>query len=139
MDCEWRRMALDVGIGNGASFQPLQSEPSLWLDNDGYYVFLHPLFERLREETGEYIDLYGDASFLGASLAALERMVADAETLVMAQPTTWQVHAGTQTSPEHKEVYAEVHQDRFLTLLKKWKQIMARARETGMPVVCFGD
>ena len=136
-------MALDVGIGDGVSLIPLQSEPSLQLNSEGYsegyYWFLHSLLERLQSETGQYIDLYGDAWFSGATLSALERMVAEAIRLVQAQPATWQVHTGTQTSPEHKELYAQVEKDRFQDLLHKWEQIIARAREIGKPVVCFGD
>jgi hypothetical protein len=132
-------MALDLGIGDGVSLIPKQGEPSLWLDSDGYYWFLHPLFEKLQSETGQYIDLYGDASFTGASLSALERMVAEAMGLVQAQPATWQVHTGTQLRPEHKELYAGVEKDRFLVLLHKWQQIIERAKEIGKPVVCFGD
>jgi hypothetical protein len=132
-------MALDLGIGDGVSSIPQQGEPSLWLSSDGYYWFLHPLFENLRSETGQYIDLYGDASFTGASLSALERMVAEAVGLVQAQPATWQVHTGTQLRPEHKELYVDVEKDRFLALLHKWLKIIERAKEIGKPVVCFGD
>src|SRR5262249_15998931 len=132
-------MALDVGIGDGTSLIPMPSEPSLCLNSDGYYCFLHPLFERLRTETGQYIDLYGDASFFGDSLSALERVVADAKRLVLSQPATWRVHTGTQLTPEHKELYADVEKNRFLALLGRWEQIIARAKEIGHPVVCLGD
>jgi hypothetical protein len=50
-------MALDIGIGNGTSLSPVNGELSISLDNDGYYWFLHPLFEDLRAATGQYIDL----------------------------------------------------------------------------------
>jgi hypothetical protein len=132
-------MSLDVGIGDGISLAPQPSEPLLWLENDGYYWFLHPLIAKLHSETGQYIDLYGDACFEGASLSALERMVAEAIVLVQAQPAVWQVHTGTQTRPERKELYAEVEKDQFLALLHTWEQIIARAKEIGKPVVCFGD
>jgi hypothetical protein len=133
-------MALDLGIGSGGgSCMPIPSEPSLWLNSDGYYWFLYPLIEKLQSETGQYIDLYGDASFSGANLSALERMVAEAVRLVQEQPTSWQVHTGTQTHPEHKELYAEVNRVQFLSLLQKWRGIVARAKELGKPVVCFGD
>jgi hypothetical protein len=109
------------------------------LENDGYYWFLLPLLERLHAQTGQYIDLYGDASFAGADLSALERMVAEANRLVVAQPATWQVHTGTQTMPERKELYAAVDQSRFLALLNEWQLIITRAKQIGKPVVCFGD
>ena len=45
-------MSLDIGVGDGSSIVPLQSEPLLCLENAGPYWFLHPLFERLCQETG---------------------------------------------------------------------------------------
>src|SRR5437763_214199 len=132
-------MALGIGIGDGHSSIPLQSEPALQLNDDGYYWFLAPLFGRLQSETRQFIDLYGDATFSDSRLAALERMLAEALRLVQAQPATWRVHTGTQISPERKDLYDEVSKDRFLTLLKKWEEIVARAKKIGKPVVCFGD
>jgi hypothetical protein len=97
------------------------------------------LFEKLQSETGQCIDLYGGASFTGSSLSALERIVAEAIRIVQTQPQTWQVHTGTQLSPEGKELYSEVKKDRFLELLHTWEQIISRAKQIGKPVVCFGD
>jgi hypothetical protein len=97
------------------------------------------LFVRLQTETGENIDLYGDASFSGEGLAALERMLADARKLIQSQPASWQVQTGTLLTPGPKELYAEVGRDEFLALLDKWEQIVTRAKEIGKPVVCFGD
>ncbi len=132
-------MALDLGIGDGVFIDSQPSEPSLWLSSDGYYWFLYPLIKKLQSETGQYIDLYGDALFTGASLSALERMIVEAIGLVQAKPATWQVHTGTQLRPEHKEFYADVEKDRFIALLQKWQQIIERAKEISKPVVCFGD
>src|SRR5437879_580930 len=114
-------MALDLGIGDRTSLQPLQSEPSLCLNDDGYYWFLHPLFEQLRAETGQYIDLYGGASFDDGGLIALEKMLAQAARLVSGQPATWLVHTGKETKPLHQELYAEVEKACFLDLVSAWK------------------
>jgi hypothetical protein len=130
-------MPLDIGIG--PSRYPAQDEPSLQLDNDGYYWFLHPLFEQLAAETGQYVDLYGDASFNGDALAALEQTLAAARDLVTSQPATWRVHVGTQTMPARKELYKIVEKTRFFELLDQWERIVARAKQSNRPVVCFGD
>jgi hypothetical protein len=121
-------MALDIGIGDGTSLIPVQGEPSLYLEDDGYYWFLHPLFERLCAETRQYIDLYGDASFFDGALTALEQLLVEARDLIESQPETWQV-----------DVYNVVRRDRFLELIARWEKVIARARELGRPVVCFGD
>jgi hypothetical protein len=132
-------MSLDIGVGDGSSFIPAQGEPSLSLDDDGYYWFLHPLFERLRTDTGQYIDLYGDAHFDGECRAALERVLAEARRLAGSQPEEWQVHVGTQLMPEHKELFQRVERETMLKLLDRWDNIVQRAKRLSRPVVCLGD
>ena len=132
-------MALDIGVGDGASLVPVQGEPALYLDDDGYYWFLHPLFARLQAETGQYIDLYGDAAFAGPELASLKRMLAEARSLAEAQPASWQVHVGTQTAPTCRELYEPVRREALLALLDRWDEVVRRAEELNRPVVCFGD
>ena len=141
-------MALDIGIGNGTSLSPVKGEPSISLDNDGYYWFLHPLFEDLRTTTGQYIDLYGDASFSGEQLVALEEMLKNARRLVDLQSAIWSVCIGYELVPRRKnarsrsrpkEIMATVEKQRFLAELDKWESIVARAKELNRPVVCFGD
>ena len=134
-----RIMALDIGIGDGSSLIPIQGEPLVQLDNDAPYWFLHPLFERLREETGEYIDLYGDASFFGEQLAALKQVLAEARRLAAAQPDTWQVHVGTKMAPVHQELYAPLDRASLIALIEAWERVVMRAEQLGRPVVCFGD
>jgi len=43
------------------------------MDDAAPYWFMHTLFEKLAAETGQYIDLYGSASFAGARLTALNQ------------------------------------------------------------------
>jgi hypothetical protein len=129
---------LDIGVGYAVGKPPTATEPGLGLD-DGHYWFLHPLFEELRTATGQYIDLFGDAAFAGPDLDALGRMLSAAQRLVEAQPESWEVHTGTQVLPVHREVYKPVERAEFLQLLGRWEQVLERARQTGRPVVCFGD
>ena len=132
-------MALDIGIGDGTSPMPSANEPVVQLDNEGFYWFLHPLLEKLQIETGQYVDLYGDASFADKDLEALDRMLDDARTIVDSQPLVWKVHIGNQIRPERKELFADVEKVRFMKLLGDWKSIVERARQLCRPVVCFGD
>jgi hypothetical protein len=132
-------MAVDIGVGDDSSTTLDPGEPSLSLDYDGYYCFLRPLWERLRSETGQYIDLYGDASFAGEELAALGRALTEARRLVEAQPKAWSVHIGTQMSPEHRELCCQVQKVAMLALLDRLAAVVARARHLGRSVVCLGD
>jgi hypothetical protein len=132
-------MPLDIGVGDGTSPVPLRDEPLLSLGDDAVYSFLHPLLERLRWETGQYVDLYGDASFAGWRLAALQRMLAQARLLAESQPETWEVHVGTQLAPTLRDLWSPLDRKTFLDLITRWERIVERAEELGRPVVCFGD
>ncbi|HZT83039.1 MAG TPA: hypothetical protein VFA26_22605, partial [Gemmataceae bacterium] len=89
--------------------------------------------------TGQYIDLYGDASFAGRPLAALKEMLSEARRLAEAQPESWDVHVGTQVSPVRQELYRRLDRDGLLELLTAWGRVVERAEQLGRPVVCFGD
>jgi hypothetical protein len=132
-------MSLEIGIGDGRSVWSIEKTPSLALEDDGYYWFLHPLLVALADETGQYVDLYGEARFQGESLNALERVLVSACELVESQPSSWEVHVGTQLSPERRELYKPVERRRFLELIATWQGIVARARELRRAVLCFGD
>ena len=119
-------MALDIGVGDGSSPVPLRDEPLLALQDDAVYSFLHPLFERLRTETGRYIDLYGDASFTGWRLAALQRMLVQARSLA-------------ESLPDKAKLGNPLTRGNLSHLITNWERIVARAEELGRPVVCFGD
>ena len=112
---------------------PLNSE----MRTNGYYWFIEPLFREFREQTGQYVDLYGNASFAGNDLLALEQILQQALTLIEAQPESWAVivgHAGARG-----EVYMGVLKTRFIALLTQWLQLCSDAQQSNSAVVCFGD
>jgi hypothetical protein len=131
-----RFMVLEIGIGDGSSLMPVQGEPSLFMEDDASVTFLYPLFEKLAEETGELIDPYGNAAFVGERLAALKRMLAEARRLAEAQPEHWQVCVGRN---QLEEFWEPQHRETLLNLIAAWERVVARAEELGRPVVCFGD
>jgi hypothetical protein len=130
---------VNIGVGTTIGQPPSAQFPSLSLNDDGYYWYLHPLFEKLAAATNQYVDLYGDAIFDGEHLPALEQTLQSARQLIAAQPATWNVHTGTQTHPVHKEVYNSVNRQRFLDLLEIWDRAIAAARTHNLAIVCFGD
>ena len=130
---------LDIGVGFAVNHPPSGMFPCIALDDDGYYWFLHPLFERLAAETGEYIDLYGNATYFGDDLDALEQMLKTARELVLSQPETWEVHTGTQIRPVHQAVFKTVERARMTQMLDTWEDAIRAAREQDRPIVCFGD
>jgi hypothetical protein len=133
-----KQVSVDIGIGDGTSMLPVAGEPSLGFINDGYYWFLYPYFEHLRSGTGQYIDLYGDASFSGSALDALDQMLLTVRDIVLSQPPTWQVCTGS-VLPEQEKVYQMVNRDTMLKKLDLFAGVISRAKELGCPVVCYGD
>src|SRR5262245_15860934 len=113
-------MSLSIGIGDGTSFAPLPSEPSLDLHDDGgYYWFLAPLIEELAQKTGHYIDLYGDASFLHENLKALEGMLIKARQLVNDHEAAWDVCIGEQLVPYQKATKQPAQMKRIYSRVEK--------------------
>lgn len=132
-------MGLDIGVGDGHSLVPLRDEPSLRLEDGACYWFLHPLFERLAAQTGQYIDLYGEASFAAEGLVRLKQMLSEARRLVESHPDSWAVHVGTQAAPVYQVLYERVDRELLLNLLAAWERVALRAEQLGSPLVCFGD
>lgn len=112
----------------------------MFLDDDGYYWFLWPLFQELFEETGQFIDLYGNACFESENLARLGQILERAQILVNTQPETWSVSVGIQTHQSHShEVFQQVSKTHFLKLLNQWQSLLRLAEQSGQGIVAFGD
>jgi hypothetical protein len=108
-------------------------------ENEGYYWFLCPLFEALRQETGENIDLYGDARFHGETLAALEQTLLEARALVSGQPDQWEVVIGIRPWEDPPEVCVTIQKAVMIGLLDTLEAATLRARETGAYITFWGD
>lgn len=132
-------MSLDIGIADSRLRTLVRDEPMFSLDDDGYYWFLHPFFEKLRAETGQYIDLYGIASFQGDERTALARMLAEVRALVEAKPDSWVGYDESKLQPVYEEIPKPVKRLRFLELLTHWQIIVDRALELDRAVLCIGD
>lgn len=132
-------MSLDIGVGNSRSTALCRDEPLLCLDDDGYYWFLYPFIEKLRAETGQYVDLYGIASFQGDERLALARVLAEARSVAEAQPEFLGIHTGTRLHPVEERISHTVERHRLLELLTHWQIVVDRALELERPVICLGD
>jgi hypothetical protein len=132
-------MAIDIGVGDGSSFIPVTGEPTFCMDNDPAYCFLQPLFERLALETGQSVNLHGDAAFAGEHLVALKKMLVEARRLAELQPDVEEIYAGTPLAPDQDDVYVSLERTALLDLIIAWENIVARAEELGRPVVCFWE
>jgi hypothetical protein len=127
-------MGLDIGAypPGSAKAPPVCS---VMLDDDGYYWFLHPLFEA----AGLHIDLYGDATFGTSHFGRLKKLLHGASELVEARPAKWQVKVGTILVPEKKDAFALVTKVEFRELLAKLRRVVEEAERLGGYVECQGD
>ena len=114
------------------------------LDDDGYYWFMHPQFETLKEKTGQYLDLYGGATFAGESLSVLKETVTAIREQVINMPERWEVHTGDligshlhPTPPQ--PIFKTVEKETFLDLLDRLDEVVDAAVRTGTPIVALGD
>ena len=87
-------MPIDVDVQPKAEMPRIDDnyEHICSFEDDGYYWFLHPLFEELKQRTGQYTDLYGCAAFSGHTLNELKSSITGATQLAQLQPDTWEVN-----------------------------------------------
>jgi len=135
-------MPLDVLIQPKANTPPRSGNYEYvcsFADDEGDYWFLYPLFEKLRGETGLYIDLYDDAVFGGDALDALARTLSEAHELVAAQPERWEVVTGVQTYPVQKVLRATVNRRQVEMLVDNMSEAVSKAKTSGAYVRFAGD
>jgi len=141
-------MSLEIGLAGSQPDPFSAAQYMVSLDdheNGGYYWFLYPLLEQLATQTGQMIDLYGDAEFRGDDLPVLRQTLVEACRLVADQPVRWSVYVGTSSMPNATPpvppwpVFKEVERSKFIKLLDTLIAIVDRAISAGVAVVCKGD
>jgi len=128
-----------VGITLARSVAPSRTpdqEPGLCFEDDGYYWFLYPFFERLAARTRQFIEPYGDAEFSGAQLAELEKTVAEARTSAEALPDSIEVKQ-VWFSPE--PVVETIRRVVLLNLLDQLGEVIRIGRQEERAIICSGD
>ena len=133
-------MAIDVYLQRGKE-APRPGGDGDWICSldDGDFAFLAPLFEELRQATGQSIDPYGDAFFTDNTLDALGQIVNRARQIVEQQPKQWEVTTGWSTHPTRQESRSKIDKSQMQELLAKLENAIARAKTTGTYIVFWGD
>lgn len=119
--------------------QYLEKKACLWFNDDGYYWFLAPAFERVYQQTGRRIDLYGDAVFSGDDLLVLRSAIHETISQVKNRPEAWMVQIGTQIQPKTEQIYAQVNRATCLELLDHFDRMIQRAIQARESLICTGD
>jgi len=130
-------MGVDIRIRTDRS--KTQAGLSISLSDDGYYWFLHPLFQQLRDESGKYVDLYGDAFFTREDYPRLRRLLDEANEMARRQPSAWEVQVGTQLRPTRKEIYGTVQRDNLFKIITTLRKMVDLADELDGVLECTGD
>lgn len=130
-------MSLDLSLR--AKRASADADARVAFEDDGYYWFLHPLFERLRDESGKYLDLYGGATFTRDDFPRLHRLLDEAQAMAARQPATWKVHVGTQLHPVPKELYQLIHRVKLVQLIESFRRLVDAAEASGAEIEALGD
>lgn len=120
---------------------PRRNSDDEWLgqidDND--YHALSAFFENLRQNTGQNVDLYGDAAFGGDNLDVLKIALDEAKIWLDAQPTSWKVTLGFQIAPQHQEIIALVQCQALQKILGALEIALERAKLQNCVITFWGD
>jgi hypothetical protein len=100
---------------------------------------MHPLLEELATRTGQYIDLYGGASFAGEDLMALREIVERVGQEVATMPEKWDVQVGTLLVSPPTPLYAPVEKGEFHRRLSDLGQLVDDAIMQETMIRCIGD
>lgn len=129
-------MSLDVGFLRGDGTLEVRFQ----FVEDGAYEFLHSWFLQVRQTTGKYVDLYGDATFeASGGLSMLADVMRTARAKAASQPPSWEVHVGTQVRPERKELYRRIERQHLLLSIDRLVRLLEEAAELDKPLVFQGD
>jgi hypothetical protein len=112
------------------------SDSGVCLEDDGYYWFLYPYFERVSAVTGQMVDPYGDAVFTTDDLTTLMRELEGASAEAGVWGEDRDVRVGWRGE---QQVFEKVSKDRLRGLIGELIAIVTAARETSARVVCVGD
>lgn len=129
-------MGVALGLSNSGPTAEADYTAGVGFEDDGYYWFLYPFFEKAAQQTGQYIDPYGDSVFEPAHLPALLAVLEDAATLAEQQPDVWDVRLGCRGS---EEIYVQVSKSTLQDMLAGFIALVQRAMTARMNVVGWGD
>jgi hypothetical protein len=114
----------------------------LTLESDAYYWFLYRYFESANlDRQHELIDLYGDNVLDGYQLDRLQDELKTALTDVNARPDTWDVLVGWKSEQvgRESEDWRPIERRRMVEIINSLLDLIRRAKESGLKLICVGD
>ncbi len=109
------------------------------MHDGGIYWYLFPFFERLGNQTGQLIDLYGDAKFSAENIVPLDIILREALTSLELQPDVWEQKIGEQIRPVRKTLTQTISRKDVRSFINSLQDLLEKA-VNGRGVVTFtGD
>ena len=107
--------------------------------SDGYYWYLFPFFVEIHKETGQMIDLYGDADFHGEALPKLLLKINAVREQVLLQPECWKVETGEEQGLVPRKIYADVARSTFVSRLDSFCALIEEGITSNQHLIFIGD
>lgn len=111
---------------------------SLSLKDDGIYWYLYPYFQKLFEQTGEMVDLYGIARFTRDALLELDNTLTNARKAAVAQPNEWEQEVGKLIKPKKEILYDKVLKRNVIAMIDSLKNITSEGIKNNAVIVFEG-
>jgi len=109
------------------------------LHDGGIYWYLFPFFERLGNQTGQLIDLYGNAKFSAENISLLDSILREALKSLELQPDVWEQKTGEQIRPVRKTLTQKISKKDVSSFINSLHNLLEKAVK-GRGVVTFtGD
>lgn len=132
-------MPIDIELFQPKGIYTDLSARKLELHDGGIYWYLFPFFERLGNQTGQLIDLYGNAKFSAENICLLDNILRDALKSLELQPDVWDQKTGEQIRPVRKTLTQKISKKDIRSFINSLQDILEKA-VNGQGVVTFtGD
>ena len=123
-------MPLDIYI------QGRESRSVLSLEDGPLYWFLHPYLLSIKDDTGQYLDLYGNCAFSFSQLPVLRAMIGKIESSCANSPSSLSVSVGTK---DGQAILKEINKTDLVNFLRAFKAVLNDAESMNAGLVCRGD
>ncbi|MEM9915909.1 MAG: hypothetical protein AAF911_13190 [Planctomycetota bacterium] len=132
-------MGLNIGLAKKPNGAIIETEPSLCLEDDGYFAFIDEHIGDKFIKSDQRLDPYGDAMYVGTQVKDLQKRIQSIHSDASRQPEEWSQKVGDQIYPERKEIRQTLERQILLDLLNIFLNVIDRSIETNLTIVCYGD
>jgi hypothetical protein len=129
-------MPLDIVLSKNGKAPAFDEQTSICFDNKADYWYLWPtMIQEIKNQTGELLDLYDDAKFLGDDLPKLEIiLINQIKALQERKEKAWTVLIDNGFGPFETLVKKDLENK-----LEKFIYMVRLAKERNEKIICLGD